>query len=76
MASCLCQRAFVQSVSRLLTVKVRFFIYIQIFCSIYFNGIEWMSCENQADASESSGEEVLHRTDRLRLFGHFDFLLC
>lgn len=43
--------------------------------SRYFDGVQRMSCEHQADASETSGEEVLQRAGRLRLLGHVCCLL-
>lgn len=46
------------------------------FSAIYFDGVQWVSGENQANPSETSGEEVLQRADRLLLFGHLSFRLC
>lgn len=41
----------------------------------YFDGVQRVSSEDEANPSETSSEEVLRGTDRLRLFGHFLFLL-
>lgn len=41
--------------------------------SNYFNGVQWVSGEDEAYSSKSSSHEVLQRANRLRLFGHVDF---
>lgn len=42
--------------------------------SNYFDGVEWMSGEDEANPPEASSEEVLQGTDRFLLFRHFYFL--
>lgn len=37
---------------------------------VYFDRVQWVSGEDQANPSKASSEEVLQRADRLRLLGH------
>lgn len=54
----------------------RLFLIVVYKWNTHFNGVEWVSGEDEANPSKPSSEEVLQGTDRPLLFWHFYSPLC